>query len=97
MSALEILMAHSKPNESRTAREQRLRKERIEWEKEMYGGLEKTTIQCYRWWRRKYLCILRGVKSKNNYMFAKNIKKEEALSWCRVMMDKIKKDLDKEK
>ena len=68
---------------------------RKEQEPEIYGvrGSDKTPQQCYNWWRRKHLCILRGVEVKDNYGFDSNITKAEKLEWTSKMLGLIKKDL----
>lgn len=71
-------------------------KERIKrFDYSKYGGQgAKTDFQCYWSWRRKYVCILRGIKDhKNNFGFADNIEKETMLNWCRKFISLIEIDL----
>lgn len=92
----EIALKESKPNESRLNNRQKARERRRELEDETYGTLkgDKTPQQCYNWWRRKHLCILRDIRDeKNNHGFAENFKKDEMLNTTRKMLELIKKDL----
>ena len=60
----------SEPNESRLNNRQKAKQRRRELEDETYGNLkgDKTPLQCYNWWRRKHLCILRGIKDKKTIL-----------------------------
>jgi len=92
----EIALKESKANESRLNNRQKAKQRRRDLEDETYGTLkgDKTALQCFNWWRRKHLLILRDVRDeKNNHGFADNFTKEGMLKDTRKMLELIKKDL----
>ena len=92
-----IALEESKVSEKRLSNKEKARQRRLDMEGEIYGTFsgDKTLQQCYNWWRRKHLCILRGVKDeKNNFGFDRNFNKMEMLKATSNMLNIIKAEID---